>query len=63
MPEVTKLQQVGVNTDNQLIKLAAIVTKAQKGGGQNFDTDGFEMTAEERKHIMELANQSIPGGT
>lgn len=66
LPEVTKLQQVAVNNDDQLIKLAAIIAKTvAKLPASTSSNDGYELTDEERQQLFAAAKESyeqnIPG--
>lgn len=64
LPEVTKLQQVGVSNDDALIKLALVISK-QMSKKSDDDTGDFVLTAAERKQLDDLARQTteIPGGS
>lgn len=67
LPEITKLQQVSVNNDDHLLKLASIVTKGLNSKKSKDDDDGFGISDEERKELLALAKasaeQNIPGNS
>lgn len=59
LPMLTGLQSVSVKNDEQLVKLAAIVTRKNKNTGKDSEEDleAFGITAEMRKEIMEEAQK------
>ena len=67
LPEITKLQQVSVNNDDHLLKLASIAMKSLNPKASKTETDEFGISDEERKELLALAKaaaeQNIPGNS
>jgi hypothetical protein len=58
LPEITKLQQVAINNDDALVKLAALVVKSTAKKSDNEDSM-FELSNDEFKQLMSKAKQVV----
>jgi hypothetical protein len=57
LSDATKLQQVAVNNDDTLVKLAVIMNKAQTKSKS--DNDEYEITDEERRQLFKAAGRPM----
>jgi len=58
LPHLAVLQSISVKNDEQLVKLAAIVTRLnKKGANDDVDVDAYGLTAELRKELMDQAKE------
>lgn len=65
VPLIRDYLDVGVKNDEQLVKLAAIIQRiiSKQNEGTDVGANGFTITDEERKQLMEEVEKLKPGST